>query len=164
MEASKILDFLFLGRNVDSIQERETHSLGVTHILNVKESAKFYDSDEITTLHVPLSDYGESDLTNAFEKCLPFIESVKNSHGKILVHCRSGQNRSTAVVLGYLMLSEGMSLRESWETVSSKRPTVAVCEPYWRQLEKLEVVKHGVSSFSCDELAAALRDALKKLE
>lgn len=162
MQASQILDFLFQGRYVDSIQAREDPSQGFTHILNVKESAKYYDGDSIQTLHVPLSDYGESDLEKAFKQCFPFIAKAKSDGGKILVHCRSGQNRSTAVVVGYLMLCEGLSLRESWELVSSQRPSVGIAEPYWRQLEVMELKSTGKSTFSYDEIARMVQEALKE--
>jgi protein-tyrosine phosphatase len=161
-EATEILDFLYQGSYRETLQERKRRTFGITHILNVKEGARFEDDDSIATLHVPLSDYGETDLRKVLPECFQFIEDARLGAGKALVHCRSGQNRSTCVVVAYLTFVQGMTLRESWELVSTRRPIVTIAEPYWRQLEALERELKNESTFSYDEIRTALAEALKQ--
>ena len=158
--ATKILDFLYLGGYGDALRERNSRELEVTHILNVKESAKYGEDDGIVSLHVPLSDYGQTDLRAALPKCFEFIENAKRSDGRILAHCRSGQNRSCAVVVGYLTFVHGLTLKASWELVSDLRPVVSICEPYWIQLEALEKEWKQESTFAFSELQQQLLAAL----
>jgi len=163
-DATRILDYLFQGSYQNSLRERQSGALGITHILNVKESAKFIEDDPLATLHVPLSDYGETDLRTIFPECFQFIEECRTGGGKVLVHCRSGQNRSTAVVVGYLTFVRGMTLRQSWELVTELRPFVTIAEPYWQQLEALEKELKNESTFSYEEIKAQLRAELEKIK
>ncbi|MFN8389379.1 MAG: dual specificity protein phosphatase [Bdellovibrionota bacterium] len=162
--ATEILDFLYLSSYREMLTERSRGTFGVTHILNVKEGIRFEEDSAVEVLHIPLSDYGETDLRRVFPDCFAFIERAREAGGKILVHCRSGQNRSTTVVVGYLTFVRGMTLRESWEHVSTRRPFVTIAEPYWAQLEALEKALKNESTFSYDILKAQLLEALGRFE
>jgi len=162
--ATQILEFLYQGSYGDSLRERKNHVLGITHILNVKDSMRFEENKVIASLHVSMSDYGDTDLRKVLPACFNFIEKARENHGKVLVHCRSGQNRSTTVVVAYLTFVHGLTLRESWHLVSQRRPIVTITEQYWRQLESLEKQLKNVSTFSVDEIKREIQEALSKLE
>lgn len=101
-------------------------------------------SDVALSLSMPMGSspsnthLGELPSTSSEEPSMP-------SFGCVLVHCRRGISRSAAVVVGYLMASEGLSYDEALQHVSSQRSCVSLNlgfrqnlsgfqpEPYWRR-------------------------------
>ena len=71
--------------------------------------------------------YGARVIAEAGEKGLP-----------VLVHCVAGRSRSATVLLTYLMLHRGMSLREALAIVRVARPEVAPVLGFWRFLVALD--------------------------
>lgn len=91
---TEILPFLYLGGVGDSLDKKLLNDLQITHVLNVRETPPHpLDKFSGQFLHVPISDYGESDILSLLDKCFEFIDSAYNSGGRILIHCGFGQNR-----------------------------------------------------------------------
>lgn len=67
----------------------------------------------------------ESDVDKAVELIDKLIEDKNNDESKngkrILVHCAFGRGRSTTIVLCHLIKSTGMSIKQAFEFVQSKR-------------------------------------------
>ncbi|KAL6073095.1 Dual specificity protein phosphatase 13, variant 2 [Balamuthia mandrillaris] len=98
-------------------------------------------------------------------------EQVKQRKEKVLVHCAMGVNRSSTVVIGYLVRHEKWALRKAYEHLvesnyntcttkpnfiqKKRRPQVQPHPEYLKQLRKLEVAWRGSSSVD-DELEATL--------
>ena len=55
--------------------------------------------------------------------------------GVVLVHCNAGISRSTSIVIGYLMLREGLSFEEALGQVKHARPSVCPNAGFYRQLK-----------------------------
>lgn len=69
-----------------------------------------------------LDDFGKSDLTSKkVDEALDFLEQASKREEKTLVHCRQGINRSTTLVVLYLMKKENMTLREALSFITKKR-------------------------------------------
>ncbi|KAH3698733.1 hypothetical protein Pelo_19873 [Pelomyxa schiedti] len=76
--------------------------MGITHILNVA-GGPLWQLDNVKELVFPLCDKGSDDLNTKLPTCLHFIDEARNTHGKVLVHCNLGVNRSATVVIAYLI-------------------------------------------------------------
>ena len=79
----------------------------MTHILNVTEdvSNSFEGSSHLTYMRCPIKDQPEAatDMAARFDECVDFINSARETNGRVLVHCRAGVSRSATVAVGYLM-------------------------------------------------------------
>lgn len=58
------------------------------------------------------------------------IESAMQSHGKVLVHCNAGIERSPLTVAWFLYRKRGLSIDEAYALIISKRPQVQRRD-YW---------------------------------
>lgn len=160
---TQILPFLFLGTHLNGRDEPGLLSLGITRILNVTDSARFVEDSSILVKHVPVSDFGDTNLMPVVKMCCDFISQAKFDGRKVLVHCRHGQNRSPAIVLAYLMAMEGVSLREAYDRVVVARPRVAIHEAYLEQLRKLEFAQTGVNTLSQDDIGPSVQEWIRRL-
>lgn len=61
----------------------------------------------------------------------------------MLSFSRGGVNRSATVVIAYLMKHEGMTLKQAWEHVRTRRPVVAPVAEYMKQLREYEQTLYG---------------------
>eukprot|EP01122_Echinamoeba_exundans_P011747 TRINITY_DN4780_c0_g2_i1.p1 TRINITY_DN4780_c0_g2~~TRINITY_DN4780_c0_g2_i1.p1 ORF type:complete len:634 (-),score=123.61 TRINITY_DN4780_c0_g2_i1:194-2095(-) len=135
---NQVLPYLYIGSAANAANRTELISLGITHILNVKESYFASTPSGFEFLHVAMSDYGNQNIKEVLPPCFEFIQSAKNKDGKILVHCRGGVNRSATVVLAWMMHGEKMILKDAWHLLRSKRSVVSPHEQYIAQLKDYE--------------------------
>jgi hypothetical protein len=83
-----------------------------------------------------------------FEAAVKKMEAVLKSGDAVLVHCNSGANRSSSVVAGYMMLTQGKRFDEVMPVIFGKRPVV--CPRYWQWLventepKALGLTDHGL--------------------
>ena len=74
---------------------------------------------------------------------LTFEAAHKERDERVLVHCAAGVSRSSTVSLSYLVAKEGMSLREAWFLLSSKRKIAEPNSGFWEALINFEKEKRG---------------------
>lgn len=160
---SRILPFLYLGSAVDARSDFTLSTLRISRILNVSDSARFRDDASIVLKHIPVSDFGDTNLTPIFSACNDFISAAKLDDAPILVHCRNGQNRSPTVVVAYLMEREGMSLKDAYHLVSTARPRTAIHEAYFEQLRQIELARSGTSTLSQDDVGPSVQEFIRRL-
>jgi len=67
-----------------------------------------------------------------FAKSMDLMRTALEAGGAVLVHCNSGANRSSSVVAGYMMLTQGKRFDEVMPIIFEKRPIV--CPRYWQWL------------------------------
>lgn len=64
-----------------------------------------------------------------FVLCFPFYDfisdSVKNSKGRVLVHCQAGISRSATICLAYLISRYRLRLDEAYEYVKKRRSVIS---------------------------------------
>lgn len=113
----------------------------MTTILNVKGGSRLppepFD-EQLTVISVPISDTGEDDLlAGKFAECFAAINLAVDEGGGVLVHCSEGVNRSTTIVLGYLVTTFGWSYEDAWRHVRERRPKVCPHEAYVRQVKQV---------------------------
>jgi len=81
-----------------------------------------------------VQDNEDYDIKRHFPEAIAFLDDVKRSRGRSLVHCNLGVNRSGAVVAAYLMVSERRTLLDVIQYLRSKRSLVLSNKGFRRQL------------------------------
>lgn len=134
-----ILDeFLYLGSQ-DSVDLANITDLGISHVLSVGIEMPNIGSNSVEkSVFIPCLDLPETDLRSIIAECNEFIESVKECGGRVLVHCNAGVSRSASVVIGYLMLINGMTFADAYGFVKLKR---SCCRPNDGFLKQLQQIK-----------------------
>ena len=66
------------------------------------------------------------------------VAFVRRQTGPVLIHCFSGQNRSAALALGYLMTVHGLSMEQALQVAHPLRPLILSNESFRLQLLRLE--------------------------
>lgn len=153
---SQIRDWLFVGSS-NSASEALLKQLGITHVLNCSNKAPFA-SAETQNCRIRLKDDRSQQLAEKLPSAFKFLEDVKASGGRCLVHCRQGVSRSVSVVLAYFVMCEGLCLREAWQMVRRSHPAARPNRSFAEQLLDMDFVVHGrISLTTADFLADRLR-------
>ena len=108
---------------------------GVTHLLSLREERP-EENEGFESLHLPMSDSGDSSLSEVATSAARFIDTARDAGGRVLVFCDLGVNRTAAVIAGYLIL-KGWTAEAAIERVSQARPVISIIEPYKLQLRAL---------------------------
>ncbi|KAL3700766.1 hypothetical protein R1sor_018788 [Riccia sorocarpa] len=132
--------FLYLGSYDNASRAELLKAQGITRILNTvpacqnlyKNSFSYYSLKEDKTL--PL------------DECVEYVEQSRRDNARILVHCMSGQNRSPAVVIAYLMRHKRWRLPESYQWVKERRPSINLTPAVAQQLQQYEIEVFGSST------------------
>lgn len=96
-------------------------------------------NSDIKYSHIELTDEQFSDLGPAAPAGLKMINQWGKEGKRVLVHCRAGLSRSVCVVLVWLMVSHGMSLKEATELLVERRGRRPKCNvSFWCYLAALE--------------------------
>jgi len=67
-----------------------------------------------------ISDFPENDLVSVFNEMCAFIDDAQRFDSKILVHCLRGVNRSSAMILAYLIYSKRWRLEQAYDFLKRK--------------------------------------------
>jgi len=109
--------------------------LSVTHVLNAAQGVDnatywgcycnmhpaFYSAAGLQILTVPAADAQEVNISVHFAAAAEFIEHALRQNGKVLVHCVQGMSRSPTLVIAFLMIKRGMTVRRALAAVREKR-------------------------------------------
>ncbi|XP_026164700.1 dual specificity protein phosphatase 13B isoform X1 [Mastacembelus armatus] len=136
---------LYIGDESVARDKTTLSSLGITHILNaaagrhrINTGQQFYSDLEVEYQGVEAADHPEFNLRPFFSSAAQFIDSALKKNGKVFVHCAMGVSRSGALVLAYLMISQGLSLVEAITAVRLNRD-IGPNSGFLEQLRQLEL-------------------------
>ncbi|OMJ96209.1 hypothetical protein SteCoe_167 [Stentor coeruleus] len=87
--------------------------------------------------HLALEDNGKTDLLRNLPEICSFLEKQLKK-GNTLVHCLKGQNRSCAVVIGFLMKKYSLRYENALEIVKKSRTCCEISEGLAKQLSCLK--------------------------
>lgn len=87
-------------------------------------------------LKVQMRDSTNSHIENHLEPAMHFIHTALRTGNPVLVHCKSGVNRSPAFVIAYLMLFEDYSVEDAIALVQQKRPVAKIHPHYLAGIER----------------------------
>jgi protein-tyrosine phosphatase len=133
----EVLPGLYLGGYAAVDDATALRAAGITHLLSLRED-RVEGAGEIESLHLPMSDAGESSLEQLVHGAGTFIDSALRLGGRVLVYCDLGVNRTPALIAAYLIM-KGWTLEDALGQVSRSRPVVGIVEPYMTQLRALAV-------------------------
>ncbi|XP_007443611.1 dual specificity protein phosphatase 19 isoform X2 [Python bivittatus] len=108
----------------------------VTHVLNVAYGVGNAFLHDFTYKTIPILDLPETDITSYFPECFEFIEQIKLKDGVVLVHCNAGVSRAAAIIIGFLMHSEGLNFAKAFSVVKNVRPAICPNSGFMEQLQK----------------------------
>lgn len=101
------------------------------------------------------TDITARNLLRHLPQCAAIVDSAKRDNKAVYIHCTAGLSRSPAIVLGLLIVSFGMTLREAWTYLRARRPVYP--QPcYFRQLQVIEVRRAFSLSSPCFGVCARL--------
>ncbi|GAB6023899.1 Dual specificity protein phosphatase 4 [Chamberlinius hualienensis] len=135
----EILPYVYLGSAFHAANQRTLDRLKITALLNVSRNCP--NPSELGNLHykcIPVEDSGNADISSWFHEAIEYIDEVKSSGGKVLVHCHAGISRSATICLAYLMTTKRIRLEEAYEYVKKRRSVISPNLNFMGQLLKYE--------------------------
>ncbi|CAH1799941.1 unnamed protein product [Owenia fusiformis] len=136
---TKILPFLYLGSQVDALNQDNIQMNDITWILNVSntcpkpafiQDAHFY--------RIPINDNYSDKLIPHLKKAFHFLDKVRDANGCVLIHCLAGISRSATLAIAYIMYHLKLSSEEAYRYVKDKRPTISPNFNFLGQLLEFE--------------------------
>lgn len=126
-EASEVLPWLFLGGVEVAKSKRYLRSLGISHVLNCAHTVcENYHEDEFKYVRaMDLADAADEEIGNFMLQAIADIETVRETGGRILVHCQKGSSRSATLVIAYLMWYQNIDVEKAFSFVKKKRSIVS---------------------------------------
>ncbi|XP_054606398.2 uncharacterized protein [Nothobranchius furzeri] len=126
LQGVSCLFFLFFP-NVSSVQ--------VSHVLNVAHGVPNLFPDQMVYKTLQILDLPDTQITPYLEECSSFIYQAREQDGVVLVHCNAGVSRSSSIVIGYLMLKEGLPFDDAYSQVKLARPSIRPNPGFYQQLQ-----------------------------
>ena len=123
---SLITEYLYLG-SVSHAQNIEMlNKIGISHVINTIEKYSetnfaFYENENIAYMGLTADDDDSYPIQNHVEEVFNFIEVARKNHGKCLIHCAEGVNRSGFLATAYVMLKHKIDPISAVEHVATKR-------------------------------------------
>lgn len=134
LQVGVVRPFLLLSSQ-DAAHDMETlKKFKVSHVLNVAWGVA-NPFPHLLYKTINILDVPDADITSYFPECCAFIEQAKEEMGVVLVHCNAGVSRSSSVVIGYLMDTEGLSFDDAFAEVKEARPTTKPNPGFLQQLK-----------------------------
>ncbi|XP_026210103.1 dual specificity protein phosphatase 19-like isoform X2 [Anabas testudineus] len=135
LQVGVVRPFLLLGsqdaaHDIDILQRYK-----VSHVLNVAYGVANKFPDYIMYKTLQILDLPDTDITSYLGECSIFIDQAREQEGVVLVHCNAGVSRSSSVVIGYLMLREGLSFQDAHSQVKLARPSTRPNPGFYQQLQ-----------------------------
>ncbi|XP_037536218.1 dual specificity protein phosphatase 2 [Nematolebias whitei] len=134
----ELLPFLFLGSAVHSSCRETLAAAGITSVLNVSSTCPNFYEGEFEYLRLTVEDTLVADIRACFHTAIAFIDSVKQSGGRVLVHCQAGISRSATICLAYLMHTQRVRLDEAFDFVKQRRHIISPNLAFMGQLLQFE--------------------------
>lgn len=152
---TEILPGLFLGRAKDSEQ-----MLCVQLVINCTNNLPFH-AKTACQVRIGVDDDGSkmqvAKMTSILADMVVFtqIQQALLRKETVLVHCRMGQQRSAAVVAGYLMYAQGLSPRAAMAFVSLRKHDAFLYRAnFMCTLENLHQIINSLPLVTCTDFAS----------
>lgn len=136
--AVEILPHLYLGSGFHASQKAQIQNLGITAILNASSTCPNHFENDLKYKRIPVEDNVQADMSVWFNEAITFIDDIKQSGGKVLVHCHAGISRSATICLAYLIACNNVSLSDAFRYVKHRRSVISPNFSFMGQLQKLE--------------------------
>nr|XP_033771870.1 dual specificity protein phosphatase 4 [Geotrypetes seraphini] len=155
----EILPFLFLGSAYHAARRDMLDMLRITALLNVSPDCPNHFEGHYQYKCIPVEDNHKADISSWFMEAIEYIDSIKNCHGRVLVHCQAGISRSATICLAYLMMKKRVKLEEAFDFVKQRRSIISPNFSFMGQLLQFE---SQVLTTSCAVEAASPSGTLRE--
>ncbi|KAM8924513.1 dual specificity protein phosphatase 5 [Pelodytes ibericus] len=154
----EILPFLYLGSAYHASTLDFLTNLHITALLNVSRKSTDTFIDQYLYKWIPVEDNHTADISSHFQEAIEFIDTVRRSGGRVLVHCEAGISRSPTICIAYLMKTKRFSLEEAFEYIKQRRNLISPNFSFMGQL--LHYESEVFSSKQSAPIASCKRDSM----
>ncbi|KAF6757585.1 protein-tyrosine phosphatase-like protein [Ephemerocybe angulata] len=144
-ECQEILPGLFLGPFVASKSLETLQSLGITHIVCIRDAKeafsvkpRFPGTFQYMTLDV--EDNEEQNLIRLFPGAKDFINTAIANGGRVLVHCNGGISLSPSFVVMFVMQYYQLSWEDALHMVQNRRYCISPNGGFLTQIKEYEAI------------------------
>uniref|UniRef100_A0A8B9STK3 Dual specificity protein phosphatase n=1 Tax=Anas platyrhynchos TaxID=8839 RepID=A0A8B9STK3_ANAPL len=153
----EILPFLYLGSAYHASKCEFLANLHITALLNVSRKSSEPFKDQYCYKWIPVEDSHTADISSHFQEAIDFIDYVRRTGGKILVHCEAGISRSPTICMAYLMKTKKLRLEEAFDYIKQRRSLISPNFGFMGQL--LQYESEILSSTPSPPVASCKREA-----
>ncbi|XP_017590662.1 PREDICTED: dual specificity protein phosphatase 5, partial [Corvus brachyrhynchos] len=153
----EILPFLYLGSAYHASKCEFLANLHITALLNVSRKSSESFKDQYCYKWIPVEDSHTADISSHFQEAIDFIDYVRRTGGKILVHCEAGISRSPTICMAYLMKTKKLRLDEAFDYIKQRRSLISPNFGFMGQL--LQYESEILSSTPSPPVASCKREA-----
>ncbi|KAF9488024.1 phosphatases II [Pleurotus eryngii] len=144
-ECQEILPGLLLGPFVASKSLETLQSLGVTHIVCIRDAKEAFSvrprfPQQFTYMTLDVEDNEEQNLIRLFPAAKKFIDDAISRNGRVLVHCNGGISLSPAFVVMFVMQYYNMSWEDALHTVQNRRYCISPNGGFLTQIKEYEAI------------------------
>uniref|UniRef100_A0A8D2ZHQ1 Dual specificity protein phosphatase 5 n=1 Tax=Scophthalmus maximus TaxID=52904 RepID=A0A8D2ZHQ1_SCOMX len=134
----EILPFLYLGSAYHASRQDYLSDLHITALLNVSRRDMQPAKGHYDYKWIPVEDNHMADISSHFQEAIEFIDHVKQSGGKVLVHCEAGISRSPTICMAYIMRTQQLQLDAAFDIIKQRRDVVSPNFSFMGQLLQFE--------------------------
>ncbi|KAM8878231.1 dual specificity protein phosphatase 5 [Spinachia spinachia] len=134
----EILPFLYLGSAYHASRQDYLSDLHITALLNVSRRDLQPAKGHYDYKWIPVEDSHMADISSHFQEAIDFIDNVKQSGGKVLVHCEAGISRSPTICMAYIMRTQRLRLDAAFDIIKQRRAVVSPNFSFMGQLLQFE--------------------------
>ena len=131
----KITDKIYLGDeegalDFDFLKKEQIHNI----LSIIPNPPKYLEDMNINIMQLDIEESLKVNIISYLKQCIKFIDNAD----KIYVHCSCGVNRSSAIVIGYLMWKTHSSYDNVFEFVKQRRECIEPSNLFVIQLHKFQ--------------------------
>lgn len=134
----EILPFLYLGSAYHASRQDYLSDLHITALLNVSRRDLQPSKGQFDYKWIPVEDNHMADISSHFQEAIQFIDHVKQSGGKVLVHCEAGISRSPTICMAYIMKTQQLRLDAAFDMIKQRRAVISPNFSFMGQLLQYE--------------------------
>ena len=125
---SQITENIFLGSIKNQNDKLFLNNNNIKYVLCVADNCNLKPmSSNISLKEIPMEDFGEvTDLEQKINESNKYIDSVIEKNENILIHCRSGMNRSAFITIIYLIYKNNWEYSQAYAFVKNKRKCIKI--------------------------------------
>jgi len=144
-ECQEILPGLLLGPFVASKSLETLTSLGVTHIVCIRDQKEAFSvkprfPGQFIYMVLDVEDNEEQNLIRLFPGAKAFIDTAIANRGRVLVHCNGGISLSPAFVVMFVMQHYNLSWEDALHMVQNRRYCISPNGGFLTQIKEYEAI------------------------
>ncbi|KAG2009960.1 serine/threonine/tyrosine-interacting protein, variant 2 [Coprinopsis cinerea AmutBmut pab1-1] len=144
-ECQEILPGLYLGPFVASKSLETLQSLGITHIVCIRDAKEAFSvkprfPGQFHYMTLDVEDNEEQNLIRVFPGAKKFIDEAISAGGRVLVHCNGGISLSPSFVVMFVMQHYQLSWEDALHMVQNRRYCISPNGGFLTQIKEYEAI------------------------